>query len=423
MLSPEAVRLRIALALVLLEHQPAGLALHDYLKALRDEVKKRRSGGEVEDESVTSDDAEGSVEEEPEQREEPEPVVEADGAERIEQVEEPEEVERVEVEEPVPELPPNERLRLAASSLGDAVEQAVERLLHQLTSDPSVPSQSTPHAPSPSSSPVSGHLGAVLNALEGVAQREEEESAEGEAGLGWEELGTVVEWIMSQVASLPEEKKRNTEAEVKETGRMKTRGKKRKGKGSAEDEVKERTKEQLIDQLTHLLLRLATPAFDSPLALSVFAALLIRVTSFFPLVTLARFLPFLLDQLASLLPPLLRTSEVDDSSLQRLAALVSLLHLAFDALPPAQSLQFFLLDCASDALRPLRLSLERLTHLLTSTSTSLDPDNLSLRFLPAAGDGVAVVTVEAAVLGVLERCWEFSELDEREEQVEVAVRS
>lgn len=76
--------------------------LADYLKALRDEVKKRRSGGEVEDESVTSDDAEGSVEEEPEQREEPEPVVEADGAERIEQVEEPEEVERVEVEEPVP---------------------------------------------------------------------------------------------------------------------------------------------------------------------------------------------------------------------------------------------------------------------------------------------------------------------------------
>lgn len=36
---------------------------------------------------------------------------------------------------------------------------------------------------------------------------------------------------------------------------------------------------------------------------------------------------------------------------------------------------------------------------------------------------MAVVTVEAAVLGVLERCWEFSELDEREEQVEVAVRS
>lgn len=74
----------------------------DYLKALRNEVKKRRSGGEVEDESVTSDDAEGSIEDEEDQREEPEPVVEAEEAEKVEQVEEVEEVEQVKEAELVP---------------------------------------------------------------------------------------------------------------------------------------------------------------------------------------------------------------------------------------------------------------------------------------------------------------------------------
>lgn len=119
----------------------------------------------------------------------------------------------------------------------------------------------------------------------------------------------------------------------------------------------------------------------------------------------------------------MRTSEVGDSSLARQAALISLLHLTFDALPPPDAFQIFLINHTNDGLRPLRLSLERLTHLLTSTSTSLDPDNLSLRFLPAAGDEAAVVTVEEAVLGVLERCWEFSELEEREEQAEAAVEA
>ncbi|BGP35031.1 hypothetical protein JCM10296v2_006861 [Rhodotorula toruloides] len=417
MLAPKAVQLRIALALVLLEHQPAGLALHDYLKALRNEVKKRRSGGQIEEESVTSDDAEGSFEEEEEARDEPEPVVEAEEAKEVEEGEEVENTGRMEEADLVS---PEKRLRVAASSLGATVEQAVERLFQQQTSNPSVPSQSTSRTSSTSPRPISGYIGALIHALEGVVQAEDAAAAKGEAGMGWEELGTVFEWILPQVASVPEEKKRSDGEEGKDTGRMKTRGKKRKGKGSALDDIEQRTKEELVEQLAQLLLRLATPAFDTPLVLSVFASLLIRFTSFFPLVALSRVLPFFLDQLASLLPPLVRTGDVDDSSLERLGALVSLLHLTFQALPPSDALQLFLISRTTDAVRPLQLSLERLTHLLTSTSTSLDPDNLSLRVLPAAGDGASVVTVEEAVLGVLERCWDFSELEEREERAEAA---
>lgn len=115
----------------------------------------------------------------------------------------------------------------------------------------------------------------------------------------------------------------------------------------------------------------------------------------------------------------MQTCEIEDAQLERLAALVSLLHLAFDALPPPDALRFFLVNDAANTLRPLRLSLERLTHLLTSTSPTLDADTLSLRVLSAPG-GDEAVTVEEAVLGVLERCWEVSELDEREGQVEAA---
>ncbi|BGP27327.1 hypothetical protein Rt10032_c28g6844 [Rhodotorula toruloides] len=421
MLAPESVQLRIALALVLLEHQPAGVPLHEYLKALRNEVRKRRSGGQTQEESATSEDAEGSVESEEEERDEPEPAVLAEEAEMIEEVKE---VQVIQDMERGPEVTPDERLGLAAAALCPSAAHAVERLLQQQTpSNPSLPSQSASDGASTTSRLFSGYIGAILDALEVRVQDEEEESTERSFQLSWEDLGTVVEWILPRVANLPEEDKPSEADGWENKGGMRTRGKKRKGgKGALADEVEERTKNELIEQLTHLLLRLATPAFDAPLALSVFASLLIRVTSSFPLPVLTRLIPFLIDQLASLLPPFMRASQIDDSALQRLSALVSLLHLAFDALLPPATLQLFLPSPPTDPQRPLRLSLERLTHLLTTTSTSLDPDNLSLRFLPAAGGG-AEVTVEEAVLGVLERCWNFSELDERKEQAEAVIEA
>ncbi|GAA5993566.1 hypothetical protein JCM10908_000114 [Rhodotorula pacifica] len=449
---PGALQLRIALALVLLEHQPAHLTLQEWLDSLRELVQERnnlarspaipttagRSLPSSQQPRTSTDKAEGN----------PEAV---NAWAKVDQ--KPgniggrgDKALRISAEAAIPapvgastkEVPLSTKLRLAASTLGPGVIAALEPLL-------SPPAHPSPHPlPQPraslSTAPLSfAALSAFLTALAQSLQSlrsNEEEGLHEVVAIKFEALGTVATWLFGQLASA-------------------LRGEDAVGAGSEGGNGFGKVEaEKCARQLYTLLADLATTAAHHPAALQILLPLLTNssanLSSAFSRLAQAVVLPSLFRQLTESVRSLLIIAETPPGGTQQLgiatnaqskqvnpertsetiSTLLSLSHLVLDALPPAHEIETGTSREPSPADRTersaLALAQEDLIRLLGTHGVDVQLAELTLPFTKTTsatktggraansfgagyeqrGEGGGI-SVESGIVGLLERLWEL----------------
>ncbi|BGP19678.1 hypothetical protein JCM10213v2_007774 [Rhodosporidiobolus nylandii] len=402
-----AYQLRIALALVLLEHKPAHLSLHDYLEKLRSEVRRRtgraepavppvqeaakpgghRSTGREltrrgraeewleQDEGEGEDDAEGETDKE----------VEAPEAAPLDQP--AFSPGAVPASFPVP--PPSFSAAEAAAApsfdlptlpfppLSSALPLPFPppQLPFPPSSFPAAPY--APVAPLPAAALLQliGTARAQLNPLVSPAEGEDVDEPTLAATLA--SVGPLLEWVCERAGELPNKEEQDEE------GRSAKR-KKRNHDGAAGQEMGR-------EKLSTLLINLLPSLLPHPSTLPSFASLLSRFTSSLPSAAIYSLLPSLLSELHSRLSALLSDSPPSAAEQAPLEALLSLLHLFFSSLPSSLPLL-----SPSPPVEALVQEVERLTLLLTTPEADA---------LYAKDE-----ELEARVLGAMEGCWALREV-------------
>ncbi|GAA5895454.1 hypothetical protein JCM6882_006256 [Rhodosporidiobolus microsporus] len=335
---PAAVQLRIALALVLLEHKPAHLSLHDYLARLREEVLERTGqkatlapagGSSRAEKAVPASESlvTGACSAEEEKRgmggEEKETSLWSAFQQRAQAGKEATPLAQFSVN-PAPSA-------FAPVTFSSLASFAPPSIATPLTS-PFPPSFPLPlYAPLPSTLPVPASL--LLNLLttahaQLLAARETGDKAAFQAAFS--SLEVPLSWAIERVGEL------QWGEEGEESGGRGGRGREGKGGKKEAETSREEVEQALVDFLQSVL-----PAvLGDSLALGYFAALLIRFSSTLPSLAVAQLLPTLLDHLHDVL-----TAVVDAESLLEAASLaadsrtplLSLIHLTFTSLPSTLS--------------------------------------------------------------------------------------